>query len=192
MRRRPSDPRKALLAAVADYLLEHGLANLSLRPLAAATGTSARMLVYHFGSKDRLIAEAMNEVRTRQQKLAETWFRPHRAASFEEFLELVWSWVAAAEREPYLRLFLEVVGRGIGDAEPFAEFSRSTFVDWVSWVQRRFERAGRPTEKAKAFAILTVSTIRGLALYSVATKNKRGAKEALRAFIQLSRKRRGG
>jgi AcrR family transcriptional regulator len=192
MRRRPPGPRKALLAAVADYLLQHGLANLSLRPLAAATGTSARMLVYHFGSKERLIAEAMNEIRTRQQKLAETWIRSHPAASFDEFLELVWSWVAAAEHEPYLRFFLEVLGRGIGDAEPFAEFSRSTFADWVSWVQRRFKKAGRRAEKAKALAILTVSTIRGLALYSVATKNKRGAKQALRAFIQLSRERQGG
>jgi AcrR family transcriptional regulator len=187
-----SAPRKVLLAAVADYLLDRGLANLSLRPLAAATGTSARMLVYHFGSKERLIAEAMNEIRERQQKLAETWMRRHPPASFDEFLELVWSWVAASEHEPYLRLFLEVLGRGIGDAEPFAEFSRTTFNDWVSWVQRRFEKAGRPAEMAKAFAILTVSTIRGLALYSVATKNKRGAKQALRAFIQLSRERRGG
>ncbi|HYR45808.1 MAG TPA: TetR/AcrR family transcriptional regulator [Thermoanaerobaculia bacterium] len=191
MRRRP-DPRKALLAAVADYLLGHGLANLSLRPLAAATGTSARMLVYHFSSKERLIAEAMNEIRTRQQKLAETWIRGHPAASFDEFLELVWSWVAAAQHEPYLRLFLEVLGRGIGDVEPFAEFSRSTFADWVSWIQRRFEKAGRPAEQAKAFAILTVSAIRGLALYSVATKNKRGARQALRAFIRLSRKRERG
>ena len=192
MRKPPPDPRKALLAGVADYLLEHGLANLSLRPLAAATGTSARMLVYHFGSKERLIAEAMNEIRTRQQKLAETWIRSRSAASFDEFLKLVWSWVAAAEHEPYLRFFLEVLGRGIGDAEPFAEFSRSTFEDWVSWVQRRFAKAGRPAEKAKALAILTVATVRGLALYSVATKNKRGAKQALRAFMQLSRERRGG
>jgi hypothetical protein len=92
----------------------------------------------------------------------------------------------------YLRLFLEVLGHGIKDAEPFAEFSRSTFADWVSWVQRRFEKAGRPAEKAKALAILTVSTIRGLALYSVATKNKRGAKQALSSFIQLSREQRGG
>jgi len=192
MRRRPPDPRKALLAAVADYLLEHGLANLSLRPLAAATGTSARMLVYHFGSKERLIAEAMAEIRARQQKLAETWMRRHPTASFDEFLHMVWSWVAAPQHESYLRLFLEVLGRGIGDAEPFAEFSRSTFQDWVSWVQRRFERAGRPCEKAKALAILTVSTIRGLALYYVATKDKRGARQALRAFIQLSAGRRGG
>ena len=121
-----------------------------------------------------------------------SWRCLNSPSSGDDFLELVWSWVAAAEHEPYLRLFLEVLGRGIGDAEPFAEFSRSTFADWVSWVQRRFEKAGRPAEKAKALAILTVSTIRGLALYSVATKNKRGAKQALRAFIRLSRQRRGG
>jgi AcrR family transcriptional regulator len=191
MSRNPS-PREALRAAVADHLLEHGLANLSLRPLAAATGTSARMLVYHFGSKERLIAEAMAEVRARQKKLAERWARRHPPASFAESLEFVWSWVAAPEHERYLRLFLEILGRGIREAEHFAEFSRTTFEDWVSWVQRRFEREGRPAETAKAFAILTVSTVRGLALYYLATKDKRGARLALRAFIELSTGRRGG
>jgi AcrR family transcriptional regulator len=172
--------------------LEHGLANLSLRPLAAATGTSARMLVYHFGSKERLIAAAMAEVRARQQKLAQEWIRRHPTASFEDFLGMVWSWVSAPEHEAYLRLFLEVLGRGIGETEHFSEFSRTTFDDWVSWVERRFRAAGRPAKDARALAVLTVSTIRGLALYHVATKDKPGAKLALRAFIQSSRGRRGG
>ncbi|MDE2280697.1 MAG: TetR family transcriptional regulator, partial [Xanthomonadaceae bacterium] len=45
-------PRKdALIEPIVGYLLEHGLANLSLRPLATAIGTSARLLVYHFESK---------------------------------------------------------------------------------------------------------------------------------------------
>lgn len=184
--------RDALRTAVADYLLEHGLANLSLRPLAAATGTSARMLVYHFGSKEQLIAEAMAEVRARQRKLAEGWIRRHPNASFEELFQFTWSWIAAPEHEPYLRLFLEVLGRGIRKAEHFAEFSRTTFEDWVSWVERRFEAAGRPAEAAKAAAILTVSTVRGLALYYLATKDKRGARLALRVFVELSPGRRGG
>jgi AcrR family transcriptional regulator len=191
MRRVPS-PREALLAAVADYLLEHALSNLSLRPLAAATGTSARMLVYHFGSKERLIAEAMAEVRVRQHKLVARWVRRHPTASFADLMEFAWSWVAAAEHEPYLRLFLEVLGRGTREAGHFAEFSRATFEDWVSSVQRRLEKEGRPAEKARAFAILTVSTIRGLALYFLATKDKRGARLALRAFIRRSTGRRGG
>ena len=42
--------------AATDYVLEHGLIGLSLRPLAAELGTSDRMLLYHFGSKDELVA----------------------------------------------------------------------------------------------------------------------------------------
>src|SRR5207248_9104803 len=57
---RHKDPqRKAeLLESVAEYLLEHGLAELSLRPLAHAVGTSPRILLYHFGSKEELVASA--------------------------------------------------------------------------------------------------------------------------------------
>jgi len=188
--RRPS--REALRGAVADYLLERGLADLSLRPLAAATGTSARMLVYHFGSKESLIAEAMAEIRTRQRRLAQRWIARHPKSSTGDLLRFVWSWVAAPEHEPYLRLFLEVLGRGVRKGEHFAEFSRATFEDWVEWVQRRAARAGRTSEAARAIAVLTVATVRGLALYYLATKDRRGARAALKAFAQLSLRRQGG
>ena len=45
--------------AATDYVLEHGLIGLSLRPLAAALGTSDRMLIYRFGNKDSLVAEVL-------------------------------------------------------------------------------------------------------------------------------------
>jgi AcrR family transcriptional regulator len=186
-----SPQRQALLAAVADYLLEHGLANLSLRPLALATGTSARMLVYHFGSKEGLIAEAMAEIRARQQALTEAWFRRHPAGRATDLLQVAWSWIVAPAHEPYLRLFLEVLGQGTRQAAPFATFARSTFEDWVTWVRRRLEDAGRPADAAAALAILNVSMLRGLAIYYVATKDKRGATLALNAFIQLSTMRQG-
>jgi AcrR family transcriptional regulator len=47
-----SDRRHDLAEAATDYVLEHGLLDLSLRPLAAALGTSDRMLLYHFGAGD--------------------------------------------------------------------------------------------------------------------------------------------
>ena len=52
--------------------------------------------------------------------------------------------------------------------------------------------AGRPGEEARASAILTVATVRGLALYYLATQDRRGARDALRAFAKLTSKRRGG
>jgi len=190
MAKRPSS-REALRARAADYLLEKGLSDVSLRPLAAAAGTSARMLVYHFGSKEELIAEAMAEIRSRQRKLAERWITRHSKASPEELLRFVWSWISAPEHEPYLRLFLEVLGRGVRKGEHFAEFSRATFEEWVDWAERR-GRAGRTAEAARAHAILTVATVRGLAFYYLATKDRRGARAALRAFAMPASRQRGG
>src|ERR1700687_715776 len=60
------DRRAKLLGKVADYILSKGLAGLSLRPLAATINTSPRMLLYFFGSKERLIAEALAHIRTRE------------------------------------------------------------------------------------------------------------------------------
>ena len=50
------DRRQVLAEGATDYVLEHGLLDLSLRPLAAALGTSDRMLLYHFGDKLNLVA----------------------------------------------------------------------------------------------------------------------------------------
>src|ERR1043165_9913408 len=59
--------RDRLLQSCLTYFLRHGVANLSLRPLAAAVGTSARMLLHYFGSKEALIAEVMGRMQGRLQ-----------------------------------------------------------------------------------------------------------------------------
>src|ERR1700712_2925280 len=51
--------REELAQGATDYVLEHGLIGLSLRPLAAALGTSDRMLLYHFASKDDLVVTVL-------------------------------------------------------------------------------------------------------------------------------------
>ena len=53
--------REAWTGPATDYVLEHGLIGLSLRPLAKALGTSDRMLLYHFGTKDDLVAAVLLE-----------------------------------------------------------------------------------------------------------------------------------
>src|SRR5262245_4404342 len=67
-RARVTQTRAKLLEAVVDYMLKRGLSDLTLRPLAAALKTSPRMLLYFFGSKERLITEALAKSRMRQQQ----------------------------------------------------------------------------------------------------------------------------
>ena len=55
---RTADEQKRvdLLERIVDYVMANGLSDLSLRPLADAVGTSPRVLLYYFTSKEELIA----------------------------------------------------------------------------------------------------------------------------------------
>ena len=81
---RPPDPdrRARTLADATDYVLRNGLAGLSLRPMAAALGTSTRMLLYDFGSKEKLVTEILAEARHRRTDMYKehlsTVARPNR------------------------------------------------------------------------------------------------------------------
>src|SRR2546429_9461178 len=101
---RPPDPerRDRTLGQVADYVLEHGLEGVSLRPLAAALGTSTRMLLYDFGSKEALLDEALAEIRRRlAERLAEVQGGPADAGTPAG----IWGWGRARGRGPFLGPF---------------------------------------------------------------------------------------
>lgn len=165
---RPVDPTRpaATLASAADYVLAHGLAGLSLRPLARALGTSPRMLLYDFGSKERLVHEILAEIRRREAGLLEADVRT---------LDDVWRWIAAPEREPFLRLFFEVYvdALGRGDAAPLVR-------DWLDFL----ERSWQPPVDA-ATATLMVAVVRGLLLDRLATGDRARTDAALRRFAEL-------
>src|SRR5712671_4570917 len=114
MGRKPDPQRRAaLLAAFADYVLEHGLADLSLRPAAAALDTSPRMLLYHFGSKEELVVEAIAAIRARQTAFfAHEVARAVRRSPGRPFdtLGRMWRWYTLEKNEAYSRLFYEVYG----------------------------------------------------------------------------------
>ena len=70
MSRTADEARRAeLLDRAVDYVTRHGLADLSLRPLAKAVRSSPRGLLYYFGSKEELIVEIIRRGRTRQRAM---------------------------------------------------------------------------------------------------------------------------
>jgi len=165
---RPVDPnrRADVLARAADYVLERGLAGLSLRPLAKALGTSPRMLLYDFVSKEQLIHEVLAEIRRREETLL---------TADVQTLADVWRWISAPEREPFLRLFFEIyVGAlGSGEAVPLVR-------DWLDFLQTKW----RPPVDA-ATATLMVAVVRGLLLDRLATGDRKRTDAAIRRFADL-------
>jgi AcrR family transcriptional regulator len=160
---RPVNPnrRSQTLAAAADYVLAHGLAGLSLRPLAKALDTSPRMLLYDFGSKDQLIADVLAEIRRREERLLDADVHT---------LDEVWKWISAPEREAFLRLFFEVYVDAMkrGEASPFVR-------EWVDFLASRVD---------EATATLLIAVVRGLLLDRLATGDKERTDAALAVAAQ--------
>src|ERR1700722_4211810 len=103
-RRRQPQIRQRLLDACTDHALEHGLPD-RLRPLAAAAGTSNRMLIYHFGTRDGLLREGLGQARRRQVKPSPEPIRLRPDEPYPTTLARAWFAISGPQGEPYLRMF---------------------------------------------------------------------------------------
>lgn len=171
--------RAELLDAIVDYLVEHGVADLSLRPLAAATGVTPTTLVHHFGTKEELLGEALNGVRRRiMQALAPA---AGRGASDGALLWEAWRWTSADEHLPLFRVFFDIYGRALHDPARFGAFMDHVVDDWLTALGAQFESAGAPPATARAKATLGVALIRGLLLDLLTTGDRDRVEAALAA-----------
>jgi AcrR family transcriptional regulator len=177
---RPPDPvrRAQLLKAVADYLLDHGLADMSLRPLASSLGTSPRMLLYHFGSKEQLVAEALAASRERQREATLAWLQKQPELEPTELLRRFWAWQLDGH-QPFLRLFFEVYGLALQEKERFPGFLERAVADWLEFIGALLVRAGLTAAQARIAATAVIAGYRGLLLDFLATGDRRRTKRAL-------------
>jgi AcrR family transcriptional regulator len=153
-RQRQPEIAKGLLNACADYALEHGLPD-RLEPLARATGTSARMLLYHFGTRDEMLRAILRQARQRQ---LDTWgdllkVRPDQA--YTATLAHAWAAMTGSEGQPYLRMFGQL--RENAEQRLWPGFRRLATTDWLG----PLEDGLRSIDRAES-ATLVLAVIRGL------------------------------
>ncbi|MFI6574212.1 TetR/AcrR family transcriptional regulator [Nocardiopsis sp. NPDC050513] len=162
----PSPRQVELLEAAYRYALEHGLADLSLRPLAAAVGSSPRVLLYLFGSKDGLIRALLERARADElDMLARV-----RAADLDTAALSVWEWLAAEEHRALLTLWVEGYARSLVDATgPWAEFAEATVRDWLSLLAGAQSDDERDTPVGEARRTRALAVLRGGLLDLLAT-----------------------
>src|SRR5689334_23316344 len=119
----PSARRTELLDAAYREVLEHGLADMSLRPLAAAIGSSPRVLLFLFGSKDGLVRELL--ARARRDEL--TGLEGLEGDGLDAVTAALWQWLSAPRHRPLLVLWVEAYGRSLVDPDgPWGGFARQT------------------------------------------------------------------
>lgn len=153
--------RDELIEQATDYALEHGLIGLSLRPLAAALGTSDRMLIYHFGSKDDLVV-AMVEASTRRS--VEIIRTVPAATSIRAAVLGLWDTWAGPSLANCQRLYVEAAALGLFGREPYTDAVRDSNAVWMAAVVAHLEASGVATTAAPRLASLIDATFNGLLL----------------------------
>jgi AcrR family transcriptional regulator len=184
MARNP-DPqrRRQLLDEVVDYLVENGLEAISLRPLAAALGTSARMLLYYFDSKEQLIVDALARAREREREMIAR-SAAAGAAPVDAFLS-VWRWMTSGRALPFLKLFFEVYALALQDPKRFEGFAARAVHDWLPFFQDALVSAGLDKEEARRWSTLLIAASRGLLLDLLATRDRKRIASASDLLVDL-------
>jgi AcrR family transcriptional regulator len=176
--------RKAmLLESLIAYLVRHGVADVSLRPMAAAVGTSARLLIFHFGSKERLLLEVLDELQARlQRSLGELLDapRPTRTAP----LRLFWDWALKDGNFAQLRVLYQLHILAAQDHKTYGRFLRRNSLNWLESVQTVL----RPALRSPALATLIVAVFDGLFIEMMSTGDRRRTSAAIDEFIDMTRK----
>nr|WP_052478471.1 TetR/AcrR family transcriptional regulator [Kibdelosporangium sp. MJ126-NF4]CEL18364.1 Transcriptional regulator, TetR family [Kibdelosporangium sp. MJ126-NF4]CTQ97849.1 Transcriptional regulator, TetR family [Kibdelosporangium sp. MJ126-NF4] len=175
--------REALLAAVTRDLLVNGLVDASLDRLAAAAGTSARMLVHHFGSRQALLDTALR--RCRERELARARTELPAVPDFLHVLSRAWMWFASDEAGQYFRLFGQLAASSrLGVDQPGVSRAQLS-TEWLDIFSDGFLASGCGRPEARRLATIVVAQVRGLLLDLDVTGDKQRVEGAYKEFIAL-------
>lgn len=176
--------RQRLLESVIGYVGEHGLGDVSLRTLATEIGTSHRMLIYHFGSKEGLLRAIVETMEGQQRAvLAELLEDPDITVS--ELSRRFWKQLADPGLWPFVRLFFEVYVQALNGrphAKPLLDAVLEPMFEPIIELHRR---QGWSPKQARVRARLGVAATRGLLLELLATGDRRAADDVMNLMIEL-------
>lgn len=147
--------RQQLLAKMAQFVLHNGLGAASLRPLARAAGTSDRMLIYHFGSKELMIDELMAYLADAYAEAIDRAAGGGRAATRMECVERVLAFTEEPTIAPFLALWWEIVAGAARGKAGYREAGRSMMWLLLNWMERQLP-ADDPDPDGGARYLLTL------------------------------------
>jgi AcrR family transcriptional regulator len=168
----PSARKVELLEAAYRYALEHGLAHLSLRPLATAIGSSPRVLVFLFGNKEGLVRAVLARARTDELAILGRLGKPGDPAviGLAEAVERLWGWLAAPGHRRLLTLWAETYAGSLVDVEGvWGGFAAATVHDWLAVLAACQPPAERDSADGAARRTLALAVLRGALLDLLAT-----------------------
>ena len=175
--------RSQLLERITAYVLDNGVASLSLRPLAKELAVSPAALLYHFHSKEELTVEILKFAGDRQREL----FDAMRSRDDETPTSLclaVWRIISAADSRPLFRLFFEVYGLALINPERFPGFLPGAVYNWITFLEQAYVRDGHDAIEARVFATVVLAGFRGFLLDLCSTNDDERVGAAVELWIE--------
>jgi AcrR family transcriptional regulator len=177
-----SERPEELLDAVLGYLTKHGVAEVSLRPLAKAIGSSPRVLLYYFGSKEELVSKALARLRERQRQ-GYSLLKLSAAQNPREACRAIWRHMSAPAADPLFRMFFQAYSMGLQEPERFASFLETAIGDWLEFLSRPLMDRGHSAAAARAYATVVLAGFRGFMLDLCASRDRERVDAAVELWL---------
>ncbi|MFV2179639.1 TetR/AcrR family transcriptional regulator [Actinomadura sp. LOL_016] len=174
-RHKQPEIRARILDACVDHALAHGLPD-RLEPLATASGTSTRMLIYHFGTRDALLRQTLERARRRQRAFFGALVSPRPDEPYLGTLRRAWQVMTGPEGRPYLSMFGRL--RENAEQQLWPDFRREATTDWLRPFEDGMQSIGRPE-----LGTLVLAVVRGLIMDFEATGDAARADRAFENFL---------
>jgi len=178
--------RGELLEAVAEYVLEHGVASLSLRRVAEAVGVSHVTLQHHFGTKEQLVGEIVEHLleRTFVPQGVYSGGTPDPGLDLPTRWRALWAHLTSPAGQRDIRLFMEVFGQSQFEGADYAPAVKHSIGHRLDLIVANTIALGCPEEQAAGFATLALATLRGLVVDLLATGERERVDEAFEWFLE--------
>jgi AcrR family transcriptional regulator len=182
----PTSPRRAeLLERAYTYALEHGLAEMSLRPLAAAIGSSPRVLLFLFESKDGLLRSLLARARSDELAFVEQVRAQQPDGDLAMVVRTTWQWLVDERHRPLLTLWLEAYARSLTEPDgPWAGFAAQTVEDWLVLLAGAQSPHHGRTRVGAAERTLALCVLRGALIDLLATGDIQRNTAAIEAYLR--------
>jgi AcrR family transcriptional regulator len=191
-----SPRRQELLHRTLQYAADHNLSDLSLRPLAAAIGSSPRVLLYLFGSKENLLREVTAAERRQQLEIFEA---AAAAGESREALTKLWEWISDPQRTNLSRLFFENYVRSLDGAPGFEQHAAKSVQAWLAPIGELLAVTDPGDEHPPATATeppidqladlqatLALAVLRGLVLDLLASDDRERVQATWNLFLDMA------
>lgn len=175
--RPPDSAKERLLDRVVEHFAASGIGDTSLRGLADSIGTSHRMLLYHFTSREGLLTAVVARVEAAQRTALAKLLTDDITAT--ELAGRYWHQVAGSALT-YGPLFYELAGQTM-QRQPHTQALRESLVAaWIDPLATLWMRAGH--DRPRAHARLGLAVARGLLFDLLITGDRAGVDAALALF----------